>query len=80
MKKSRNKIIIKSKKGGHTKIYANGKWQKKVCNINYHAECSNRGGIKIMCEFDKHKVDKNGVVIYDEEKKELAREHIVARI
>ena len=33
-----------------------------------------------MCEFDKHKVDKNGAVIYDEEKEEATREHIVARI
>ena len=80
MKKSRSKIIIKTRAGGYTKIYANGKWQKKVCNIDYHAECSNNGRIKVMCEFDKYKVDKNGAVIYDEEKKEIAREHIVARI
>lgn len=80
MKKSRSKIIIKTRAGGYTKIYANGKWQKKVCAIDYHAECSNKGGIKVMCEFDKYKVDKNGAVIYDEEKKEIAREHIVSRI
>ena len=29
MKKSRSKIIIKTRKGGYTKIYVNGKWQKK---------------------------------------------------
>lgn len=80
MRKSRSKIIIKTRAGGYTKIYANGKWQKKVCAIDYHAECSNKCGIKVMCEFDKCKVDKNGAVIYDEEKKEIAREHIVARI
>lgn len=80
MRKSRSKIIIKTRAGGYTKIYANGKWQKKVCNIDYHAECSNKGRIKVMCEFDKYKVDKNGAVIYDEENKEIAREHIVARI
>ena len=80
MKKSRSKIIIKTRAGGYTKIYANGKWQKKVCNIDYHAECSNKGRIKVMCEFDKYKVDKNGTVIYDEEKQEIAREHIEARI
>lgn len=80
MKKSRSKIIIKTRAGGYTKIYANGKWQKKVCNIDYHAECSNKGRIKVMCEFDKCKVDKNGAVVYDEESKEIAREHIVARI
>lgn len=79
MKKSKSKIIIKTRAGGYTKIYANGKWQKKVYNIDYHAEYSNRGGRKIMCEFDKYKVDKNGAVIYDEGKEELAREHIVAR-
>lgn len=80
MRKSRSKIIIKTRAGGYTKIYANGKWQKKVCNIDYRAECSNKGRIKVMCEFDKCKVDKNGAVIYDEESKEIAREHIVARI
>lgn len=79
MKKTRNRIIIKTRAGGYAKIYANGKWQKKVCNIDYHAECS-KGRIKVMCEFDKYKVDKNGAVIYDEEKKKIAREHIVARI
>lgn len=80
MKKSRSKIIIKTRAGGYTKIYANGKWQKKVYNIDYHAECSNKGRIKVMCELDKYRVDKNDAVIYDEEKKEIAREHIVARI
>lgn len=80
MRKTRSKIIIKTRAGGYTKIYANGKWQKKVCNIDYHAECSNKGRIKVMCEFDKCKVDKNGAVVYDEESKEIAREHIVARI
>lgn len=80
MKKSRSKIIIKTRAGGYTKIYANGKWQKGVRVIDYHAECSNKCGIKVMCEFDKYKVDKNGAVIYDEEKKEIAREHVVARI
>lgn len=80
MKKTRSKIIIKTRAGGYTKIYANGKWQKKVFNIDYHAECSNRGKIKIMCEFDKHKVDKNGAVIYDEAKKDFVKEHIVAKI
>lgn len=80
MRKSRSKIIIKTRAGGYTKIYANGKWQKKVCIIDYHAECGNKGGIKVTCEFDRLKTDKNGSVIYDEENKEIAREHIVARI
>ena len=80
MKKSRSKIIIKTRAGGYTKIYANGKWQKKVCNIDYHAECSNKGGIKVTCEFDKLKTNKNGIPIYDEAKREFAPEHMVARI
>nr|DAW76181.1 MAG TPA: hypothetical protein [Bacteriophage sp.] len=80
MKKTRSKIIIKTRAGGYTKIYANGKWQKKVRVIDYHAECSNKGGIKVTCEFDRLKTDKNGSVIYDEAKKDFAKEHVVARI
>lgn len=80
MKKTRSKIIIKIRKGGYTKIYANGKWQKKVCIIDYHAECGNKGGIKVTCEFDRLKTDKNGSAIYNEDKKEFSKEHIVARI
>ena len=80
MKKSRSKIIIKTRAGGYTKIYANGKWQKKICGIDSHAECSNKDGIKVSCEFDKNKTDKNGSAIYNEDKKEFSKEHIVARI
>lgn len=80
MKKSRSKIIIKTRAGGYTKIYANGKWQKKVTDIDFHAECSDKGRIKVTCEFDRLKTDKNGSVIYDEAKKDFAKEHIVARI
>lgn len=80
MKKSRSKIIIKTRAGGYTKIYANGKWQKKVHVIDYHAECSNKCGIKVTCEFDKLKTNKNGIPIYDEAKREFTTEHIVARI
>lgn len=79
MKKSKSKIIIKTRAGNYTKIYANGKWQKKVYNIDYHAECS-KDGIKVTCEFDKLKTDKNGSVIYDQEKEEIVKEHVVARI
>jgi hypothetical protein len=32
------------------------------------------------CEFDRLKTDKNGSAIYDEAKKDFAKEHIVARI
>lgn len=80
MKKSRSKIIIKTRAGGYKKIYANGKWQKKVRVIDYHAECSNKDGIKVTCKFDRLKTDKNGSAIYNEDKKEFSKEHIVARI
>lgn len=73
MKKTRSKIIIKTRAGGYTKIYANGKWQKKVCVINYHAECSNKDGINVTCEFDRLKTDKNSSVIYDEAKKRFCK-------
>lgn len=79
MKKTRSKIIIKTRAGGYTKIYANGKWQKKVCAIDYHAKCCN-SRIEISCEFDKLKTDRHGSVIYDKDKKEVAKEHVVARI
>jgi hypothetical protein len=76
------KIIIKTRKGGYTKIYANGKWQKGVYNLDFHADCTplRYPYIKIFCEFDKNKTDKNGSVIYDPEKEEIAKEHVVARI
>lgn len=82
MKKTRSKIIIKTRKGGYTKIYANGKWQKGVYNIDFHADCTplRYPYIKISCEFDKYKTDKNGSIIYDPEKEEIAKEHVVARI
>lgn len=82
MKKTRSKIIIKTRKGGYTKIYANGKWQKGVYNIDFHADCTplRYTYIKISCEFDKYKTDKNGSVIYDPEKEEFAKKHVVARI
>ena len=82
MKKTRSKIIIKTRKGGYTKFYANGKWQKGEYNIDLHAECKplRYPSVKISCEFDKHKTDKNGSVIYDPEKEEIVKEHVVARI
>lgn len=79
MKKTRSKIIIKTRKGGFTKIYANGKWQKKVYNIDFHADCVGNG-INTVCVFDRYKTDKNGSVIYEPKKEEFAKEHVVARI
>ena len=82
MKKTRSKIIIKTRKGGFTKIYANGKWQKKVYNIDFHADSVGyvRNGINISCVFDRYKTDKNGVTIYNGENKEFEAEHCTARI
>lgn len=79
MKKTRSKIIIKTRKGGFTKIYANGKWQKKVYNIDFHADCVGNG-INVVCVCDRYKTDKNGSVIYEPKKEEIAKEHVVARI
>lgn len=73
MKKSRNKIIIKTRKGGYTKLYANGKWQKNVYNLEFKASISN--GVDIVCVYDKYKTDKNGLVIYDKTTQELLKEH-----
>ena len=77
MKKTRSKIIIKTRKGGYTKIYANGKWQKGVTAIDFHASCSYVDGRSIQCEFENIKVDKNGryaVKDYDiEREKHMAR-------
>ncbi len=79
MKKTRSKIIIKTRKGGYTKVYANGKWQKKVYNIDFHADCVGNG-INTVCVFDRYKTDKNGVTIYNGENKEFEAEHCTARI
>jgi hypothetical protein len=53
-----------------------------VYNIDFHADCTplRYPYIKISCEFDKNKTDENGSVIYDPEKEEFAKEHVVARI
>lgn len=80
MKKSRNKIIIKTRKGGYTKLYANGKWQKHVYNIEFKANVSNNGKISVICAYDKHKTNKNGLVIYDKATQELLKGHCSAMI
>lgn len=78
MRKTRSKLIIKTRKGGFTKIYANGKWQKKVYNINFNAVAHN--GINIKCKFDKYKTDKNGVLVYNQETLQPLVEHCVVKI
>jgi hypothetical protein len=71
MKKTRSKIIIKTRAGGYTKIYANGKWQKGVYNLDFHADCKplRYPSVKVSCEFDKNKTDKNGSRLFTTRKK-----------
>lgn len=79
MKKTRSKIIIKTRKGGYTKIYANGKWQKGVYNLDFHSYVS-RKGINISCEFDKYNIGKKGYIVCDRGNGEIVKEHHIARI
>lgn len=80
MKKSRNKIIIKTKKGGYTKLYANGKWQHMVTNLDFHADMDGRKlpYINIECEFDTVKFNNKGIPIV--ENTEIIHEHHTVRI
>lgn len=80
MKKSRSKIIIKTRKGGYTKIYANGKWQKKVTDIDFHADCNRKGMpyINVNCQFEKCVCDKNGVPIVSNGN--MVKERCIAKI
>lgn len=77
-KRSRKpKIVIKTRNGGFTKLYANGKWQRKVTDIDFNGYVSD-DGITIECEFEKIKCDKKGcpIVLNDE----LVKERHIARI
>lgn len=77
-KRSRKpKIVIKTRNGGFTKLYVNGKWQRKVTDIDFHGYVENRR-ITIECEFEKIKCNKNGcpIVVNDE----LVKERHIARI
>lgn len=69
------KLIIKTRNGGYTKFYVNGKWQRKVTAIDFHAYAG-KNGITIECEYEKLKCHKNGcpIVVDDELVKEI---HIV---
>lgn len=71
------KIIIKTRNGGYTKIYANGKWQRKVTDIDFHG-CVGNDGIIIECEYEKLKLDKNGCQIVADN--ELVKEKHIVRI
>ena len=69
------KIVIKTRNGGHTKLYINGKWQRKVTNIDFHGYVGDNG-IVIECEYEKLKCNKNGCPIVKDN--ELVKEkHII---
>ena len=77
-KKDRNpKIVIKTRNGGCTKLYANGKWQRKVTGLDFHIYVSNNG-ITIECEYEKIKLDKDGYPIVKDN--ELVKEKHIVRI
>lgn len=65
------KLIIKTRNGGYTKLYVNGKWQRKVTNLDFHAD-ADKNGITIECKYEKLKCNKNGCPIV--ENNELVKE------
>lgn len=71
------KIIIKTRNGGITKLYVNGKWQRKVTDLDFHGYVGN-DGIIIECEYEKMKLDKNGYPIVKDN--ELVKEKHIVRI
>lgn len=74
---NKSKIVIKTRNGGYTKIYANGKWQRPVTDIDFHAYVGN-DGIIIECEFEKIKLNEKGYPIVVDD--ELVREKHIVRI
>ena len=69
------KLIIKTRNGGYTKFYVNGKWQRKVTDIDFHAYVG-KNGMTIECEYEKLKCNKNDCPVVEND--ELVREkHIV---
>ena len=48
-------------------------------NIDFHADCVGNG-INTVCVFDRYNTDKNGVPIYNGERKEFEVENCTARI
>ena len=71
------KIVIKTRNGGFTKLYVNGKLQRKVTDIDFHGYVSD-DGITIDCEFEKMKLDKKGYPIVADN--ELVKEKRIVRI
>lgn len=78
MKREHCDIIIRVQKGKFVKLYANGKWQKGVTAIDFHASCRYVDGRFIQCEFENIKVDKNGKHIIKDY--DIVREKHVARV
>lgn len=76
-KDGKPKLIIKTRNGGYTKFYVNGKWQRKVTSIDFHAYVG-KNGITIECEYEKLKCNKNGCPIVGND--ELVKESRVVRI
>ena len=71
------KIVIKTRNGGHTKLYVNGKLQRKVTNLYFHGYVGDNG-IIIECEYEKMKLDKNGYPIVADN--EIVKENHIVRI
>ena len=71
------KIVIKTRNGGYTKLYVNGKWQRKVTNLDFHGYVGDNG-IVIECEYEKLKCDKCGCPIVADN--ELVKEKRIVRI
>ncbi len=77
-KKNRKpKIVIKTRNGGYTKLYVNGKWQRKVTDIYFHGYVSD-DGLTVECEYEKIKYDKNGIPIVVND--EVVKERHIVRI
>ena len=73
----KSKLVIKTRSGGCTKIYANGKWQRRVTDIDFQAHIGN-DGIIIKCEYEKFKCNKKGYPIVVNN--ELVKEKHIVRI
>ena len=67
----------KTRNGGYTKLYVNGKWQRKVTNLDFHGYVGDNG-IVIECEYEKLKCDKCGCPIVADN--ELVKEKRIVRI
>ena len=71
------KLVIKTRNGRYTKFYVNSKWQRKVTDIDFHAN-ADMSGIAIECEYTKVKCNKNGCPIVVNN--ELVKEKHIVRV